>query len=61
MSALVNLHQVTDLLTAHNRGEENGEKNKTLNQRGNKKNEKMNFQVDLIPSDNSKETDTGGI
>lgn len=33
---------------------------KTLSQRGNK-NKKMNLKVDLIPSGNSKETDTGGI
>lgn len=40
--------------------EETGERNKTLSQRGNK-NKKMNLKVDLIPSGNSKETDTGGI
>lgn len=55
----VNLHEPTHLLTTPCREEEKGEK--TLSQRGNRKNKKMNLEVDLIPSDNSKETDTGGI
>lgn len=46
----------------HRRKEKKNEGvNKTLSWRGNKKNKKMNLQVDLIPSDNSKETDTGRI
>lgn len=45
----------------HKRKEKNEGKNKTLSRRGNTKNKKMNLQVDLIPSDNSKETDTGRI
>lgn len=51
----------THLLTkTHNTDEKNREKYKTLSQRGNK-NKKINLKVDLIPSGNSKETDTGGI
>lgn len=51
----------TQLLTnTPDKDEERRERNKTLSQRGNK-NKKMNLKVDLIPSGNSKETDTGGI